>query len=59
MTKNNVLNTSRFYEAGVWKFSKFCKEQNRVVIDEYRGIRRSETRFNCFIARKYQNYIYK
>jgi hypothetical protein len=59
MTKDNIVNTRLFYERQAWDLFEFCKEENKEVYDEFRGITRSQTRFRCFIVRKYKFYLYK
>jgi hypothetical protein len=59
MSKDNLINTDRFYDDSSWDLFQFCKYSNRECRDSFTGVVRSESSFTGFVVRKYQSYLYK
>jgi hypothetical protein len=59
MSKENFVNTDRFYDQQQWKLFSFCTTAAGETYDEFKCILRSEVKFTSFVTRKYQFYIYK
>ena len=58
-TKENFVNTSRFYDQQQWDLYGFCIASTDNTYDQFKDINRSEIKFTSFVSRKFQFYIYK
>ncbi len=59
MSKENFVNTSRFYDQQQWELFDFCTTEPSETYDDFKGITRSEIKFTSFVTRKYKFYVYK
>jgi hypothetical protein len=59
MSKENFVNTVRFYDQQQWELFGFCTSATDEIFDDFKGITRTEVKFTSFVTRKYQFYVYK